>query len=54
MIRKVIHSKVGSDGVLHLDVPMGPDGANREVRGSVMPCSVAITKLLFGRALCGR
>jgi hypothetical protein len=30
--RKVIHSRVGPDGVLHLDVPMGADGANREVR----------------------
>jgi hypothetical protein len=30
--RKVIHSRVGPDGVLHLDVPMGSDEANREVR----------------------
>ena len=32
MTRKVIHSKVGPDGVLHLEVPMGTDEANREVR----------------------
>ena len=32
MTRKVIHSKVGPDGVLHLEVPMGADEANREVR----------------------
>jgi len=28
----VIHSKVGPDAVLHLEVPMGADEANREVR----------------------
>jgi hypothetical protein len=32
MTRVVIHSKIGPDGVLHLDVPMGTDEANREVR----------------------
>jgi hypothetical protein len=30
--RKVIHSTVGLVGVLHLDVPIGADGANSEVR----------------------
>ena len=32
MTRKVIHSRVGPDGVLHLDVPLETDEANREVR----------------------
>jgi|BogFormECP12_OM1_1039635.scaffolds.fasta_scaffold208852_2 hypothetical protein len=32
MTRVVVHSKVGPDGVLHGDVPMGVSKANREVR----------------------
>lgn len=32
MTRIVVHSKVGPDGVLHMDVPMGVTEANREVR----------------------
>ena len=35
MTRKVFQSKVGPDGVLHLEVPMGTDEANREVRIAV-------------------
>lgn len=27
----VLHSRVGSDGVLHLSVPVGTENANREV-----------------------
>jgi hypothetical protein len=32
MTRIVVHSKVGPDGVLHVDVPMGVSEANREVQ----------------------
>jgi hypothetical protein len=32
MTRVVVHSKVGPDGVRHVDVPMGVSQANREVR----------------------
>ena len=32
MTRIVVHSKVGPDGVLHVDLPLGSSGANREVR----------------------
>ncbi len=32
MTRIVLKSNVGADGVLHLAVPVGPDGANRAVR----------------------
>jgi hypothetical protein len=32
MTRIEVRSKVGPDGVLHLDVPMGASEANREVR----------------------
>ncbi len=32
MTRIIVHSKVGPDGVLHVDVPLGSSGANRNVR----------------------
>lgn len=32
MTRIVMKSKVGADGTLHLDVPVGLEAANREVR----------------------
>jgi len=37
MDRIVVKSRVGSDGVLHLAVPMGPADANREVQVTVEP-----------------
>ncbi|MDZ4683883.1 MAG: hypothetical protein SH850_02265 [Planctomycetaceae bacterium] len=37
MNRMVVKSTVGSDGVLHLDLPMGPDEANAEVQVTVEP-----------------
>ena len=37
MTRIVIKSKVGLDGVLHLDVPMTPADADREVQVTVEP-----------------
>ena len=32
MTHIVVHSRVGPDGVLHVDLPLGGSGANREVR----------------------
>lgn len=32
MNRMVVRSKVGSDGVLHLDLPLGPREANKDVQ----------------------
>ena len=37
----VLHSRVGSDGVLHLDVPIGEAGANREVQVTIDPLGLA-------------
>ena len=37
MSRVEVVSRVGSDGVLHLDVPMTPADAGREVRVTVEP-----------------
>jgi len=39
MNRIVINSKVGSDGVLHLDLPVGQAEADQEVRVTVEPVS---------------
>jgi hypothetical protein len=37
MIRKVVRSKVGSDGILHLELPLGIEDAGREVQVTVEP-----------------
>jgi hypothetical protein len=37
MDRILIHSRVGADGVLRIDVPMGDDAADREVRVTIDP-----------------
>ncbi len=37
MNRMVVHSKVGGDGVLHLDLPMGLQDADAEVQVTVEP-----------------
>jgi hypothetical protein len=37
MSRVELISKIGSDGVLHLDVPMAPADAGRDVRVTVEP-----------------
>jgi len=37
MNRMVVKSIVGSDGVLHLDLPIGPTEANVEVQVTVEP-----------------
>ena len=37
MNRVVVNSRVGPDGVLHLDVPVGPADADREVQVTIEP-----------------
>ena len=37
MHRLVVQSRVGSDGVMHLDIPMGKDVADQDVRVTVDP-----------------
>ncbi len=32
MSRIIVHAKTGPDGTLHLDVPLGPEQAGREVQ----------------------
>jgi hypothetical protein len=37
MQRLVVQSRVGSDGVLHIDIPMGKEVADREVQVTIDP-----------------
>ncbi len=37
MDRLVVQSRVGSDGVLHIDIPVGKDEADREVQVTIDP-----------------
>jgi len=37
MNRMVLHSRVGSDGVLHITVPIGKEDADREVQVTIDP-----------------
>jgi hypothetical protein len=37
MIRIVLQSRTGPDGTLHLDVPLGPEQAGREVQVVIEP-----------------
>ena len=49
MNRMVVNSKVGSDGILRLDLPLGADQANREVQvtvESVQAAAVAAKPIL--------
>jgi hypothetical protein len=39
MNRMVLHSRVGSDGVLHISVPVGKEEADREVQVTIDPIS---------------
>ncbi len=39
MTTRVIRSKVGADGVLHLDLPLGIQEASQEVEVTVQPVS---------------
>jgi|BogFormECP12_OM1_1039635.scaffolds.fasta_scaffold156124_1 hypothetical protein len=40
MNRMVLHSRVGSDGVLHITVPIGEEDADREVQVTIDPVRV--------------
>ena len=40
MNRMVLQSRVGSDGVLHITVPIGKEDANREVQVTIDPVQV--------------
>jgi hypothetical protein len=40
MNRMVLHSRVGSDGVLHISVPIGREEANRDVQVTIDPVQV--------------
>ena len=40
MHRLVVQSRVGSDGVLHIDIPMGKEDADREVQVTIDPVRV--------------
>jgi hypothetical protein len=42
MNRLIIKSQVGGDGVLHLDLPLGLEDANREVQVTVEPVHAKI------------
>jgi hypothetical protein len=37
MNRMVLHSRVGSDGVLHIDIPIGKECADRQVQVTIDP-----------------
>ena len=37
MLRVVLQSRTGPDGTLHLDVPLGPEEAGREVQVVIEP-----------------
>ena len=40
MHRLVVQLRVGSDGVLHIDIPMGKEVADREVQVTIDPVGV--------------
>lgn len=37
MHRLVVQSRVGSDGILHIDIPLGKEVADREVQVTIDP-----------------
>ncbi len=41
MNRMVLHSRVGSDGVLQISVPIGKDDADREVQVTIDPVTTS-------------
>jgi hypothetical protein len=45
MSRVVVQSRVGSDGVLHIDIPMGKDFADHEVRVTIDPVRQVSTSM---------
>jgi len=44
MTRMVIQSKVGADGVLHLDVPVGTGAADQDVQITIEPLKKPMTQ----------
>ena len=44
MRRIVVHAKAGPDGTLHLDVPLGPEQAGREVQVVIEPVPKRMTQ----------
>jgi hypothetical protein len=44
MNRMVLHSRVGSDGVLHITVPIGKEDADREVEVTIDPAPPSMTQ----------
>jgi hypothetical protein len=44
MKRMVLHSRVGSDGVLHITVPLGKEDADREVQVTIDPVPPTMTQ----------
>ncbi len=45
MHRLVVQSRVGSDGVLHIDIPMGKEVADREVQVTIDPLQKSLTPM---------
>ena len=46
MDRIIVRSKIGNDGILHLDVPVGKADANQEVHVTIEPNAGAFSKPL--------
>lgn len=44
MTRMVIQSRVGADGVLHLDVPVGAGAAEQDVQVTIEPVKKPMTQ----------
>lgn len=44
MNRMIVTSKVGSDGMLHLDIPFGAAAANQEVQVTIEPVKKPMTQ----------
>ena len=44
MVRIVLQSRTGPDGTLHLDVPLGPEQAGREVQVVIEPVPQCMTE----------
>ena len=44
MIRIVLQSRTGPDGTLHLDIPLGPEQAGREVQVVIEPVPKRMTQ----------
>jgi hypothetical protein len=47
MTRLVLHSRVGSDGVLHVTVPLGEQHAGRVVQVTIDPAGVGTSSMTY-------